>query len=134
MAKPHSHWWSLASRWLLAAGIVLAALAALLPPAPPDCEDPDSVCSVFGAGERRARDHEIEVIGGKTLLMAVRFQAWAGTWLHGPRLMALLAAVSFVLAAFCRRIARSLLDEERDAAREFDEMLGRLRERQTDEP
>lgn len=124
-----SHRYALASTLLAVLGICLALLAVVLPPDPEDCEDPASTCSVYGVGEQRARESQIERVGGRALVLAVRFQTWAATWLEGRRLVMLLAVVALLCAALLRRIAGALRDEERVAVAEADAAIARARAR-----
>ncbi|MFZ9676995.1 MAG: hypothetical protein ACO3BH_01450 [Quisquiliibacterium sp.] len=95
-----------ASRLLTVLGIGLALLALLLPPNPPDCENPDAACSVYGPGERRARDYQLQKIGGQAMVLADRFHTWAMSWLQGRKLIMLLAILCFGSAAVCARLGR----------------------------
>ena len=100
-------------RLLLLLALVCALWAAWgwMHPAPENCEDPDSSCSVFDVGERRAEDFQLEKIGGKSAVFAARFDQWLRSWLQGARLATLLTAV-FALAAWaCRQEARLLREE-----------------------
>ncbi len=116
------------TRWYRVASHVLVAIAAFLlvhayfsSPDAPDCEDPRSECSVFDVGEQRARDLQIQRVGGQALVIAVEFKAWATSWLHGRKLEVLLAAVALLSAWVSRRwgesVAQELLDGTPGAGR-----------------
>ena len=104
----------LGARVLAAVAVVLALAALLMPPDPPDCENPYGDCSLFGAGEQRARERQLERIGGGAMVLAVRFEYWVAPWFKGRRLVALLALSSLACAGACAKVARLLRVEEDD--------------------
>jgi hypothetical protein len=117
LPKTRGEWLLWCSHVLIAIGVGFAVLAFLSAPDPPNCEDPDSPCSVFGVGERRAQNFQLERIGGKAMVMAVEFQAWVASWFHGRKLTALVSIVAFLAAWLFWKIAAVILEEEAEAAR-----------------
>lgn len=104
----------LAARALAVLAVVLAGTALLMPPDPPDCDNPYSDCSLYGAGERRARERQIERIGGGAMVMVVRFEYWVAPWFRGRKAVALLALGTLGCAGACAKVGQLLRREEDD--------------------
>jgi len=65
---------------------------------------------VYGLGERRAENAQLERIAGKSAVFAVQFNQWLSSWWHPPQVFWLLAVLAALVGWGCRREARFLRD------------------------
>ena len=65
----------------------------------------DDAATTIELGDRRSNEFQIERIGDKAAVYAVRFNEWLGSLWHGPQLALTIGAMSLVIALACFWIA-----------------------------
>jgi hypothetical protein len=97
------------------AGMVWAGILLFSPG--DECPDLSSArCAANDPEISRREEFELEKIGGKAMVYAVRLNHWLASWFAGIKLALLISALSLLTAVVCYREARWLKEQEEDKA------------------
>ncbi len=95
--------WRARLRFLGAAALAVGLVAAALIFAFADDAAPDAAAQIAGS---RVYEYDIERIGGKSAVYAVRFNQWLASLWHGTTLAWTVAVIAIAVAALCLLAAR----------------------------
>ncbi|HEY7904768.1 MAG TPA: hypothetical protein VIH36_15045 [Casimicrobiaceae bacterium] len=95
--------WRVRFLYLAAASLATGLVAAALIYAFADATGPDAAAQIAGS---RVYEYDIERIGGKSAVYAVRFNQWLASLWHGTTLAWTVAAIAVGVAAICLLAAR----------------------------
>ncbi|HEV8501905.1 MAG TPA: hypothetical protein VGR63_10010 [Casimicrobiaceae bacterium] len=102
-SAPNPLRWRARFRFLGAAALAVGLFAATLIYAFADDAAPDAAAQIAGS---RVYEYDIERIGGKSAVYAVRFNQWLASLWHGTTLAYTVAVIAIAVAAMCLLAAR----------------------------
>jgi hypothetical protein len=95
--------WRVRFLYLGAAALATGFVAAALIYAFADAAGPDAAAQIAGS---RVYEYDVERIGGKSAVYAVRFNQWLASLWHGTTLACTVAVIAIAAAAICLLAAR----------------------------